>query len=168
MKTYALYFIVGALLIGCQSGNSKEKLAAEIGTLEEEIAGNTQAAPEKLEMLLAKYEAYVEAFPGDAESNVNYLHKAAKTAHLLNRIDQAMGCYERILGSYPDHPRASHALFMKGFTYENDLKNLDSASVIYKQFIQKYPNDDFADDAQFLLNNIGKSEEEIIKQFQAQ
>jgi TolA-binding protein len=38
--------------------------------------------------------------------------------------------------------------------------------VAYEAFLKKYPNDDFADDAQFLLKNLGKSPEEIIKGFE--
>lgn len=56
---------------------------------------------------------------------------------------------------------------MIGFVYENDLNDLENAKQTYEAFLQKYPNDpDFADDAQMALKNLGKSPEELIKEFE--
>ena len=37
-----------------------------------------------------------------------------------------------------------------------------------KAFCKSYPNDDFADDTKFLLENLGKDDEEIINSFSGQ
>ena len=67
----------------------------------------------------------------------------------------------------PQHPKAPTALFMMGFIYENDLGDLNKAKETYQTFLNRYPNDpDYADDAQNALKFLGKSPEEIIREFE--
>ena len=104
--------------------------------------------------------------PNDTESP-NYLHKAGETARSLRSFPRALEMYDWIYEKYPDSPKASQALFLKAFTYDNDLKKTEEARALYQEFLEKYPNDDFADDTQFLLDNLGKNDEEIINSFNA-
>ena len=55
------------------------------------------------------------------------------------------------------------ALFLKGFLLENDLKKPEKAKEIYESFMQKYPNHAMAKDVNFLIQNLGKSDKEIIE-----
>ena len=58
---------------------------------------------------------------------------------------------------------------MIGFVQENDLQELETAKSTYETFLQKYPNDpDFADDAQNAIKMLGKSPDEIVKEFEKQ
>lgn len=102
--------------------------------------------------------------PADPKSP-DYLHKAGETARSLRSFPKALEIYDWITGKYPNHAKAAQALFLKAFTYDNDLKNTEKARALYTEFLQKYPNDDFADDTQFLLDNLGKNDEEIINSF---
>jgi TolA-binding protein len=47
--------------------------------------------------------------------------------------------------------------------YDNDLKDFAKAGKYYNEFLTKYPNNDFTESAKFLLENLGKSEEELKK-----
>ena len=67
---------------------------------------------------------------------------------------------------YPDYEKASECLFMKGFIYDNNLQDYEMAKKIYLEFLEKYPDDEFADDAQASIDNLGKSLEEIIQEFE--
>jgi len=91
------------------------------------------------------------------------LYKAGDVSRAAGAPDKALGYYEQTYTAFPDDERAPEALFMHAFTLDNDLKRYAEAKVLYEAFLKKYPNDDFADDAQFLLKNLGKSEEEIFK-----
>lgn len=102
--------------------------------------------------------------PEDPKSP-DYLHKAGETARSLRSFPKALDIYNWITMKYPNHPKAAQALFLKAFTYDNDLKKPEEARKLYTEFLQKYPNDDFADDTQFLLENLGKNDEEIINSF---
>ncbi len=95
----------------------------------------------------------------------DYLHKAGETARAIRAFPKAVDIYDRIYAKYPTYEKAAQALFLKAFTYDNDLGDKATAKVLYEEFLQKFPNDDFADDTQFLLANLGKDDEEIIKGF---
>ncbi len=94
-----------------------------------------------------------------------WLFQAGDAAGSLRDYDKTLALYQRINEQYPDYERAPQVLFMRAFTLDNELKQLEQARVLYQTFLQKYPDNEFADDAQFLLDNLGKSEEEIIQSF---
>ena len=98
-------------------------------------------------------------------SSPDYLHKAGETARSMRSFPKALEIYDWIVSKYPTHPKAAQALFLKAFTYDNDLKKVEEARVLYNEFLKKYPNDEFADDTKFLLENLGKDDEEIINSF---
>ena len=107
-------------------------------------------------------EAYALTHHGNPKS-AEYLHKAAETARAMRTIPKALSLYDWILEQYPNHEKASQALFLKAFTYDNNLGDIENARKYYESFLAKYPEDDFADDTEFLLNNLGKSDEEILE-----
>jgi len=97
-----------------------------------------------------------------------YLHRAAETSRTLRDIPRAIGLYDWILEKYPTHPRAATSLFLKAFTYDNDLKDYEKAGKAYNEYLTKFPNDEFAESAKFLLDNLGQSEEELMKKMMEQ
>ncbi|MDX1409499.1 MAG: tetratricopeptide repeat protein [Saprospiraceae bacterium] len=102
----------------------------------------------------------------DDPQSAEYLHKAAETARTLRTIPKALAIYDWILQRYPDHPRASQALFLKAFTYDNNLQDTANAARYYREFLAAYPGDDFAESAQFLLDNLGKDDDELLQVLQ--
>ncbi|HND88294.1 MAG TPA: tetratricopeptide repeat protein [Saprospiraceae bacterium] len=96
------------------------------------------------------------------------LLKAAGVAKTIEQYDRAIGIYAKILAQAPQHPKAATAQFMTGFIYANDLRQLDKAKAAYETFLQQYPKDELAESARMELANLGKSPEELIKQFEQQ
>lgn len=94
-----------------------------------------------------------------------YIYRAAETARTVQAFSKALQLYDWLIDHYPAYERTPQALFLKGFTLDNDLQQLEEARAVYEDFLARYPQDDFADDAQFLLDNLGKSDEEIIQSF---
>ncbi len=121
---------------------------------------------EKAGLYITACEAAVMANAG-LPNAPEYLHRAAETARTLREIPKAIELYDWIIDQYPTHARASTSLFLKAFTYDNDLKNYEQAGKFYHEFLAKYPNDEFAESAKFLLDNLGKSEEELKKMLEA-
>jgi outer membrane protein assembly factor BamD (BamD/ComL family) len=74
--------------------------------------------------------------------------------------------FDWIIDKYPTHSKAENSAFMKGFLFDNDIQDTALARKFYLEFIQKYPKSEFVDDAQMLINNLGKSEEEILEELQ--
>jgi outer membrane protein assembly factor BamD (BamD/ComL family) len=81
---------------------------------------------------------------------------------------RALNFFDQYLQDFPDGPKAPISLFFKAFIYENMMQNLDKARETYLLFIEKYPNDDFTKDAKLALMNLGKSPDELIRQFEEQ
>jgi TolA-binding protein len=81
---------------------------------------------------------------------------------------KAVQVFDRILSDYPNFEKTPQCLFLKGYVYENNLGDLQTAKEIYEEFIEKYPDDEFADDAEVSIKNLGKTPEELIKEFEEQ
>lgn len=94
------------------------------------------------------------------------LYEAARTAGYTHSFPKAAELYEWIYSKYPDYSKASQVLFMLAFTYDDELGNIDKAREYYMEFLEKYPSDPFADDAQVQLQNLGKSDEEVMNALQ--
>ena len=110
-------------------------------------------------------EAYALVNPG-SEKSLDYLFKAAEMARSIKSFNKAMSLYDIILARYPDSKKAASALFVKAFIMENTYKRPEEAKTMYIEFLEKYPNDDLADDVQVLIDNLGKSDEELFQAIQ--
>jgi len=110
-------------------------------------------------------EIFVMVNPDNKQSPV-YLKLAAEVLNSIKVYPRAIEFYDWTLNRFPNSPQAAQALFMKGFTLDDGMKKKKLAKPVYEEFLRKYPKNDFADDTKFLLENINKSDEEIIKQFE--
>ncbi len=113
---------------------------------------------------IALCQVHALLFPENPTS-ADHLNEAAKVAKAIQMPLIAIDLYDWILTDYAQTPYGSKAIFLKAFTYENDLADLENARKNYTKFIQAYPKDEFADDAQILLENLGKDPNELIRQF---
>jgi len=116
----------------------------------------------KAENYIDLCEAFVLVNPTDPEAPV-YLFKAAEMARAINSSTKFMGLYDWIVNFYPKYDKASLALFMKAFAYDNELKDYKNAKKYYERFLRDYGQDSLAYDVRFLLDNLGKSGDEIIE-----
>lgn len=173
-STSFILLILCFVAYGCQSGNNtvkvnKEEITAKMKDAESALYGNkdvTQFDKVKASELAGIYTTYANAFPQDAETPT-YLFKAAELQRSLRDFPKAIDIYDKIYKNYPKYEKTPHSLFLLGFSYENDMKDLDKAKKCYEDFLGKYPKHELADDVEFSLKNLGKSPEEIIKEFEA-
>lgn len=107
-------------------------------------------------------EAYALAYP-ESENAAANLYKAGEMARTLRTYSKAISIYDWIQEKYPNYERTPTTLFLKGFMLENELNDKEAAKEVYATFLKKYPSDELADDVEFLLKNIDKTEEEIRK-----
>jgi len=143
-------------------------LLYDIEKSEEELYGKNndfRFDEAKAQKTVDAYVAFTEAFPDDA-ATPGYLFKSADLLRALKKNEEALAYYERICSDYPGYEKVPHSLFLQGFVYENDLKDLDQARAKYEAFIEQYPDHELADDVEFSLKYLGKSPEEIIKEFE--
>ena len=91
-----------------------------------------------------------------------HLYGAAEVARSMRTFPKAMSLYDWLLEDYPDNDKAPNVLFIKGFILEQDFQDDTRAKATYQEFLTKYPDHQMAESAQFLLDNLGKSDEEIL------
>lgn len=119
----------------------------------------------KANQFIHSAETYADNMKADPEAP-QLLHRAGETARSIRDFNKALSIYDKIYEQFPNFEKAPQALFLKAFTLDNDLKNTEAARELYQQFLEKHPDNEFADDTQFLLENLGKDDEEIIQSFQ--
>ena len=78
-----------------------------------------------------------------------------------------MQLIDRTLNDFRQSKYLPETVFLKAYVYENLLGNLGQAATVYNDFIVRYPGHDLADDAAAALKYLGKSPEELVKEFEA-
>ncbi len=111
-------------------------------------------------------EAYALVYPNKTETPAN-LFKAAEIAKTIKTFPKALSLYDWMIEKYPSHEKTPTAMFLKGFIIENNLGNDSLALDSYKKFIATFPDHDLADDAKFLIDNIGKTDEQILEMIES-
>lgn len=161
-----MLFVLAAI-VSC--GPSSKQDANKIKAAEDELFSAEEGFvdKEKAMELVDMYVAYTDAYPEDSMS-VEYLFKSAEFCLNMGEGQRAIELYDRVINEYPDFRKVPECLFLKGYVYENYLGDLESARAIYLRFIETYPDNEFADDAEVSIQNLGKSPEELIKEFEAQ
>ncbi|MEJ2594923.1 MAG: tetratricopeptide repeat protein [bacterium] len=175
MKILHLVLLIsGIFLFSCVNTN-EEKNQDEKST-EEQIAGleadlfgdeNMRMNKRKALDLVKLYVKFSDNQPSDPRSS-DYLFKAADISMNLNRPSQTIALFDQFIKRYPDHEKAPTALFLKGFVLEDQIQDYEGAREVYTQFLERYPESDFADDAKMSLENLGKTPEELIREFESQ
>ncbi|MEE9439383.1 MAG: hypothetical protein V3V14_10315 [Saprospiraceae bacterium] len=107
-------------------------------------------------------EAYVMGNP-TSEKAPEYLYRASEMARTLKTYPKALSIYDWIESKYPNYAKTPTVVFLKGFMLENEMNNKEMARVVYQDFLKKYSSSPLVDDVKFLLDNIDKSDEEIMK-----
>lgn len=105
-------------------------------------------------------EAYALVYP-DAEETPDYLLKGGEMSGALKTYGKTLELYDWIINDYPESDKVPTVLFMKAFLLDNELRDYDNAKKAYADFLQKYPDHHFVGDVRFLMENMGKSDEEL-------
>jgi TolA-binding protein len=137
---------------------------AYITKLGEEVFEN----PDEFGINRTTAQAYVDACEAYAMVNPesvatpDFLYKAAEIARTLRTFPKALSLYDWIINEYPEYEKSPTSLFLKAYVLENNLKDIERARETYNAFLAKYPTHHLADDVSFLLDNLGKSDDEIL------
>ncbi|MBN8677475.1 MAG: tetratricopeptide repeat protein [Chitinophagales bacterium] len=167
MKKLFSFAILSVLLFACQN-DPAASLEQKLTELDKAMGGAAVTDKSKAdEFIKASEELATLVEKSNPDKYINLMLKAAGLAKTVQQPQKAIEMYQKVVDKYPQHKKAPTALFMIGFVQENDLNQLDQAKTTYESFLAKYPNDpDFTDDAQNALKQLGKSPEELIKEFE--
>ena len=157
--------LILAVLLACSSQSDNIDNIAKLETL---LYSNSQSEfdAHTAENLIGEYELFVQTYPQDTLAPA-YLFKAAELAMAIRSSAKAIELYGKVYNDYPDNPKAGTSLFLMGFVNDDQVKNLAEAQKYYRRFIAEFPEHNLIDDAAFSLQNLGKSDEDIIREFEA-
>lgn len=170
MKKALILFIGIVVVMSTSCDRQANDPNKRIAKLEEELFSEEMIFDEEGKAmameLVQLYTDYAGAHPEDSLAP-EYLFKAGDIAMNFENPGKAISIYNKIIYSYPDFRKTPESLFLVAYIYENQLMNYGKATELYSTFIERYPDNEFADDAQMSIRNMGKSPEELIREFEA-
>ncbi|CAN5308301.1 hypothetical protein BH10BAC1_BH10BAC1_07870 [soil metagenome] len=143
----------------------KTELSSKIQNLESEMHSSMQLDNEKAAQALVAYSEYAKLFPSDSITP-DYLFKAGEIATATQQYPQAVDYYKTISEKYPNYKLVQESLFLQAAVLDNFIDDDVKAKVIYEALIAKYPQSTYANDAKAAIKNLGKTDAELIKEFQ--
>jgi outer membrane protein assembly factor BamD (BamD/ComL family) len=167
MKNNLFFILVAilALFAGCKP--SREKSLKQISDMETRLSKSTAMTFDKAkaDSLLDLYNNFIQRFPKDSLSP-KYLFRSAQLSMTMGNGPKSLELFDRFMATYPESPKASVCMFFKAYVYENILQNLEKAKETYLAFAEKYPNSEFARNAWIAIQNLGKSPEQMVREFE--
>lgn len=96
-----------------------------------------------------------------------YLLKAGQIATTINNMPQAQISYEKIINDFPNFKNRGAAMFLLAQLYDEQkyLNDEDKALELYNKIISLYQGTEWAVNAAAARNVLGKTDEEIVKEF---
>lgn len=162
---FLFLFLILIVFSSCEAPREKALKRIQL----EEAGLNKEKSPRlnkfQVEKLINSYETFSNDFPEDSLAPV-YLFKAGEYSRSLGKGKEAIAYYERTLKKYPNIKDAPYCFFLEGYVYENLIRDTSNARKKYEEFLRKYPTHELVQSVKFSLDNLGKSEEEIIKGFE--
>ncbi len=167
IRTLVSGFFISSILLFAACGGGRDEKIANIKDLESRLLKDSTSAKDEVAAynLQVAYTDFAEDFPKDPEAP-EYLFKAANLSINLAWGESAINILNKFINLYPDHSKAAQAYFYKGFVYDNQLNDDVKAGEVYRLFLEKYPNHEFAAAADASIKNLGKSDEDLIKEFE--
>ncbi len=163
MRKISLFILVILFaVIACT--NKRENKLCQIKELEKISFFNENGKIDKLKAdnLIKAYISFAKTFPSDTLSPA-FMFNAAQVYVAIEDFNKAIETFNYIIDRYPSHSIVPQCLFVKAGIYENNLHNLVEAKKIYEEIIKKYPNHPLSRDAKVLINNLGKSPDELLQ-----
>ena len=165
MKKIITILLIASIFSACS--NKKQEKLAEVKKAESELFGNMSAPIDmkKAESIIVLYSSFVADYPDDSNS-VAMMLKAAEISMNIGKPKDAIALLDRLILKYPSSEFVPKALHLEGFIYDDKLKNAEMSRKTFEKLIEKYPNHELSRNAKDYMTTIGKSEEEIIKEFE--
>jgi len=167
MKRFVIYLIC-ALFMFSSCSNGKKSLYDKIKNLEKELMSKNALPIDtaKAGNLVNMYLDYAKKYSDDSNA-VRFLFKAANISMNINRPKLAIELLDKIMNDYSKFAKAPDCMFLKAFVYDDKLKDYNKAREVYQAFLNKYPTHPFAESAKASIQNLGKTPDQLIRDFEA-
>jgi len=162
--SFVLMAVMAFVAMSCGNGRMTDE---KISQLEKNMFNaDWSLNVDKGRELVAAYCQYVDENP-ESEKSETYLFKAVDVSMNLPDVDKTFEIIDKFLAKYPNNSRAPQVMFTKALIYDDNLRDYDKARKCYEMFIEKYPDHELVRDAEASLRNLGKTPEELIKEFES-
>ncbi len=161
----SLLAVVAMFMVACTQ--PQNELREQISAAEKTLFRDSVTMlpdPVKADSIVDLYEDYAQKYQDDTLSP-EYLFRAGDVCNGTGKYKEAVGYFGRVQ-RYPNYAKLPAALFLQGFISENNLLDTAAARGYYEKFLSRFPDHKLAADVKLSLENMGKTPEELIHEFE--
>ena len=171
MKKSTFLFIVVLFVsfVACKDAKrEREQMLQNIKNTEKEILADSLdfLSFKNAGKVIALYDEFAEKYPEDTLTPMFLFRKGEITMN-TNQHDLSLKTFDLVIEKYPNFYELDRVYFMRAFLLENYINDIEKAKEAYNTFMQKFPDNELFEDAKISLENIGKTPEELIMEFES-
>lgn len=173
VKHFLLLFLTSILLVHCRSKNNSstspdsEIVKDSVSTYIKKSLSNSGVLDTSYSSvkLLNDLRVIGEEYKTDT-SIARIVYQGGIVLAARGDYTKAIGAWGIVKDKYPQSPIAPLAMFQQAITLDNNLNDDRLAKQYYLDFLKQYPTHSLAADVMKLISISGKSDEELIKEFE--
>lgn len=121
---------------------------------------------ELAERAINAFNTYASECKNDSLAPI-FLLKAGQVAQSIGNFRQAQILFKKCADDFLNFKNRGAALFLLAQLYDNAnmLNNEAEAKILYQQIIKEYPKTPWERDSKASLNNLGKTDEQLVQEF---
>ena len=118
------------------------------------------------ENAIVAFNEFTSTCKGDSLAPV-FLVKAGQVAQSVGKYTQALSFFEKCINQYPNFKNRGVAMFLLAQLFDDSkmLNNEEEAKILYEKIIKEYPQTEWAINANACIQNLGKTDEQLIQEF---
>ncbi len=143
-----------------------KNLYKEVRFMDSVLLTQTEVVYESANKAIKAFTDFAYYCASDSLSPI-YLIKTAQIARVINNIPQAKVVLEKCIETYPNFNNRAAAIFLLAQLYDDAtyLNDEHEARRLYQKIIDEYPKSEWAMNAKAAIKLLGKTDEEIIREF---
>jgi TolA-binding protein len=143
----------------------REEYISQIKKIEGEMHNAMEVDMTTANSAIQLYTDFATYFPNDSLAP-EYLFKAGEVATGAKKYKRSLELYQTIAQKYPNYKHMMQSLYLQAFLLDNFLNDDAAAKTIYEEIISKYPNTNYAKDAKAAIEHLGKTDDQLIEEFE--
>ena len=175
MKKLFVFLVFAATLAACGNKQNPHEMAEVklnadslkkvVADFDSKIKSGAAITQEDKRNTVQAYK-YLSDLSADNKEKVDYLLKAGNLSGASHYNNEVKTCFEAALALETDPARLAEIHFTYAFINDTYLKQLDIAKMEYEKVVNDFPTSPWASEAKNALGYLGKSDEEILKEFE--
>lgn len=165
-KTFRL-MLVALLAFGLFACGEKKFTEDDLRQAEKAMFNDDMTAnPEAAAVAVEKFCKFAKQNPDDPKAP-DWLFKALEVSVGQKDAAKSEEICQQLVNDYPTFDKTPIAMFMMAsMVYDDQLKDLDKARAMFERIIADYPESEIRPSAEAMMNYLGMTPEEILKQFE--